>query len=265
MPGGGGAAHVLFVAAAFCWAADGRASPWGQAKGDVFVSARSSYFVARADPPDAAADPRRLTRQDQDVYVEAGLGPRLTIGGKFVYGYSAYFDGFETFSSTGVQEAEGFAQYRIAGGGRSVLSARLIGGGFTRRQFAGRRDAFEGGADAELRLSYGRTLTDGPINLFVTGEAGYRRRFGPGADQIRGEAMLGVQRRRAYFIAGARTTTSIGAAARGGSDYDIIKLEGVIVVPATRRLSVTFGGSHEVSGRKTLRGDAASIGLWARL
>ncbi|MBY0421552.1 MAG: hypothetical protein K2Q06_04555 [Parvularculaceae bacterium] len=262
---GGLLAGLILLSNSLFWPEVSGASPWGQAPGDVFVATRASFLVAKAPPPDASAGAVRLSRQEQDVYVEAGLGRRLTVGGKFDYGSSAYADGFENFTSSGVQEAEGFAQYRLAGGGRDVLSARIIGGGFTRRQFAGRTGAVQGGADAEMRLAYGRTLTDGPINLFVTAEAGYRRRFGPGADQVRTEAMIGLQRRRAYVIAGARATNSIGPAGRGGSDFDIVKLEGVLVVPATRRLSVTFGGAHEVAGRATLRGDAAFVGMWARL
>ncbi len=240
-----------------------RASPWGRERGDLFVSSKSNYFTAAAPAPAAdALGGLRFERIDADVYAEWGAGLGLTVGGKALWGVSTYFDGYELFSANGVSEFEGFIQKRLAKSKHDAFGIRLAGAKPTRFQSGARPGLATDGADAEVRLLYGRDVILRPIKVFATAEAGYRRRFGPGADQFRADALIGFERGRGLLLIESQTTSSVGAPEPGGAGYDLVRLRATAVWRMSRRVSVQIGGAHEVAGRNILRGESVFAGFW---
>lgn len=240
------------------------ASPWGQPAGNVFVSSKVSYFLAKSPPPAAdATGSVRLAKTETDLYGEVGLGRGFTGGGKVVYGSYEYFDGYESSAGDGFTEGEAFLQKSLFETPEHVLAIRVAGGGEARRRFAGRPLSGGGGA-AEIGALYGRTFAARPFNIFASAEAGYRHRFGESGDQVRGDVSVGVGRGAALLLLSARSTTSIGAARAGTPNYDLLKLEASLIWRVSRRWSVQAGALHEAAGDGVVRGEQAFVGLWSR-
>lgn len=256
---------VACVLATFALCAPAGASPWGRDAGDVFLSTKSSYFVATAPPIDATiADRVRFERIDADIYAEWGVGWGLTVGGKVLYGTSSYSDGFAASSASGVSEYEAFLQKRIVGSARDALSIRFATARSARLDTGARPGFAAEGFDAEFRALYGRDLVARPVKIFATAETGYRRRFGPSSDQLRGDVLLGLERGRGLLLMEAQTTKSIGSAETGGARYDVVRLQATAVWRLNRRVSLQFGGAHEAAGRGALLGDSVFAGFWTR-
>lgn len=255
-------ASAIIAAASLAMPAD--ASPWGREPGTLFLSTRADYFLARADADDPLAlGPQRFERIESNAYAEIGVAHRAMIGVKVVYGTSSYFDGFETFSASGFSEIEGFAQRELLRDHRQVLALRFAGAAPSRVGAGLRPGLGNDGADAEARLSYGRTLTLRPVKIFAVAEAGYRRRFGSSADQFRGDFAVGAEpSRRLLAMVEIFSTASLGAAAPGGADYDVVKIQPSLAWRATRRCSLHAGVTHEAWGRNLLLGDTWFLGLW---
>lgn len=240
------------------------ASPWGREPGEIFLSARTDHFSASGPATDPSAlRPVRFERFETNNYAEAGIGFGVTLGGKAVYGTSTFDDGISVFSANGFSEIEGFGQLQLHRSARHVVSARLAGAAPTRFQTGARPGLINDGADIEARLLYGRTLTRSPVKLFVAAEAGYRRRFGSGADQVRGDFLLGVEpTKRLLGLAELFTVKSLGRASPGGADYDLLKAQPSLAWRFTRRWSLQAGATFEVAGRNLLLGDTYFVGLW---
>lgn len=250
-------------ASALC-APPSHASPWARADGEFFLSTRAEYFIAERDAPVGSnLAPSRFERFETNNYAEYGLTRAITLGGKLVYGSSTYSDSFKAGAASGFSEIEGFAQYEIFRGRRSVLSVKLTGAAPTGLDAGARADLFENGADAELRALYGRNLFARPFKIFASVEAGYRRRFGDAADQIRADALVGIEpAKNILLLAEAQTSTSIRNEASGGTDYDVVKLQPSAVWRISPRFSLQAGMTHEAGGRNLILGDTYFIGLW---
>ncbi len=263
-------ARSIVARACMCAAAAGAvtqasASPWGREPGRLFLSTRADYFLARAEADDPmATGPIRFERYETNNYAELGVGWKTTIGAKAVYGSSTFFDGFSAFSASGFSEIEAFAQREILRSSSHVLALRLAGAAPVRFSTGVRPDSASDGADIEARIVYGRNLMARPIKMFATGEVGYRRRFGSGADQIRADFLVGVEpSRRILALVDLFSTVSIGAAT-GGADYDVIKVQPSLVWRTTKRWSLQAGVTHEAWGRNLLLGDTYFLSLWTQ-
>lgn len=256
-------ASALLAAATAAIPAD--ASPWGREPGRLFLSTRADYFLARADAGDPLAlGQQRFERIESNAYAEFGVARRATIGLKVVYGTSSYFDGFETISASGFSEIEGFVQRELARDDAQVLAVRVAGGAPSRFASGVRPGLANDGADVEARLVYGRTMLLRPVKIFAAAETGYRRRFGDGANQFRGDLTVGVEpSRRLLAMVEMFSTASLGDAAPGGADYDVVKIQPSLAWRATRRWSLHAGVTLEAWGRNLLLGDTWFLGLWA--
>ncbi|MBB5517388.1 hypothetical protein [Amphiplicatus metriothermophilus] len=257
---------IFLIAALLAGAAcPARASPWGRAAGEFFFSTRADYF--RADAPAVEPDalgPVFFERVESHAYGELGLGRRLTIGGKVVYGSSTFFDGHSVFAADGVSEIEGFLQRELRRGERGVLALRLAGAAPSRFETGARPGLASDGVDVEARLLYGRNLALRPVKIFAAAEAAYRRRFGAAADQLRADFLLGVEpMSRLLFLAESFAVKGIGAAEPGGADFDVVRLQASAAWRATRRWTVQAGASSEIAGRNVLTGEAYFISLWS--
>jgi hypothetical protein len=240
------------------------ASAWPREKGRLFLSTKSNYFTAQADAPlPGAIDPPRYERVDGDIYVEYGLFKDLTLGGKVIYGYATFFDGFKSESVNGVAEAEASVQYTIFRNRVDSFGVRLTGATPTRFENGGRPGVFSDGFDAELRAIYGRTLFARPFKAYAEIGAGYRRRFGEGADQIRADALLGVEPfRRMLLLLEAQSKISMRNEDFGGANYDVIVFQPSAVWRMTRRFALQAGFTWEAAGRNLDLGQGYFLSLW---
>ena len=261
--GRGAPLAVLACGAVLCGGA-AHASPWGRAPGDVFISTKSEFFSASAPSTDPEAPfDIRFERIDASAYVEVGLGAGLTIGGKSVYGTSTFNDGFSVFTADGVSEAEGFLQVELHRDARQVVAARLSGAAPTRFETGARPGLATDGVDLEARGLYGRTIATRPVKLFAGVEAGYRRRLGSAADQLRVDATFGVEpSRRILALLDVFSIKSLGAAEPGGADFDVVKIQPSLALRLARGWTVQAGYVNEIAGRGLLRGDTYFLGFW---
>jgi hypothetical protein len=262
---GKGGLTLLACAAALAATAPARASAWAREAGELFVSSRADFFRATADAPQAPglAAPR-FERFDSDTYTEYGLSRAITIGGKALYGTSVFFDGAATSSASGFSEFEGFVQIEAQRGERSALSFRLSGAAPTSFRTGARPDLVSDGADLEARVLYGRNIALRPVKVFASLEAGYRKRFGAAADQIRADALVGIEPTgRLLMLVEVLSTTSLRNEAPGGADFDVLKIQPSAVWRASRRLTLQVGVTHETAGRNLLLGNTYFIGLWS--
>jgi hypothetical protein len=245
-------------------AAPAGASPWVRDRGRLFISTRSDYFTAHASEPlPGAAAPARFERFDTNTYAELGVFPRLMIGGKVAYGTATYDDGVNASVGAGFSEFEGFVQGEIWRNDRDVFALRLAGGSTAGLDDGGRPGLVSNGADTELRALYGRNIAIRPFKMFAAAEAGYRRRWGDGADQARIDLLFGAEPiDDVLVLIEAFGTVSIRNEEMGGADYDVVKIQPSIGWRITRRWILQGGVTHEAWGRNLLTGNAYFIGLW---
>lgn len=257
------------AALAFCLLAGvssaAEASPWARQGGGLFISTRSDYFTAKAETPlPGAVDLARFERFDTNTYAEFGIGRRTTIGGKVVYGTSTYYDGINASSGSGFSEFEGFIQRELWRNDADVFSLRLAGASNAWLDDGGRPGLVSDGADAEFRVLYGRNVGARPFKVFAAAEAGYRRRFGDGADQVRVDLLVGAEPlKRAMILVEAFSTTSLRNEGPGGADYDVVKIQPSVAWRITRRWSLQGGMTKEVWGRNLLTGNAYFLSIWS--
>lgn len=240
------------------------ASPWVRERGNVFIASRAEYTRAISDAPlDGALGPSRFERTDSELYVEWGVFRTVTLGGKARYGVSNSFDGFEETTSSGISETEAFIQHEILRNHRNVFSVKLTGAAPARIGSGVRPQTLADGAEAELRALYGRNVFSRPFKAFTAIEAGYRRNFGDASDQVRIDALVGIEPwRRLLILAEVFSTTSLRNAVGDGADYDVVKIQPSAAFQISRRISVHGGMTREVSGRNLVLGNAYFLSIW---
>ncbi len=232
------------------------ASPWGRAPGAFFLSSRFDYFSA-------AAAEARFERYESNTYGEIGLPAAFTIGGKVVYGTSIATGDLTPTAASGVSEAELFLQRELIRKGGSVVALKLTGASPTRFAAGARPGFVSDGADLEARVLYGATIVERPLKVFATAEAGYRRRFGDGADQVRLDGLVGVAPTpRLLFLGEVLSSVSARNEQLGGSDFDIVRAQSSAVVRFSKRWAIQGGASFEFAGRNVLLGETYFVGLW---
>lgn len=260
----------LALAAAVFWATalvalPASASAWARKSGELFISSKAEYFVARADRPTAPfLQPARFERYDNDTYTEFGLTKTITVGGKAIYGSSNFFDGAAARTASGFSEIEGFVQFEAMRNRLGVFSIKLAGAAPSRFETGERPGLVNDGADVEARVLYGRNILRHPFKLFANVEAGYRKRFGSAADQIRADLLIGAApSKRILLLAEILSSTSLRNESLGGADYDVMKIQPSAIWRVSKRYSLRAGMTHEMAGRNLLLGDAYFIGLWS--
>jgi hypothetical protein len=253
-----GRATYAFVAAAAMATPPADASPWTRPVGDLFVASTIDYFRAATGPAE------RFRRLDTSTYAEFGLSERTALGAKVVYGTSWTERPDGTLVETGFSEIEAYAQRTIQRGGRGTIAARIGVIAPARLGSGVRAGLASDGLTAEARALYGRTLLQRPVRIFVGAESAFRRNFGSGADEARGDIVLGLEpSRRFLFLLESLTTVSLQNAEPGGSDYDLYKGQASIVVRTGRRFRVQAGFNHEFRGRNVVPGDSIFISFWS--
>lgn len=260
-----GARASLLATALISTATAAAASPWPREEGRLFIAAKTNYFKSTGDEaPVGGGGAPVFERFDGDVYAEYGLLHGVTLGAKIVYGHARFYDGFFESQVDGIAEIEASVQYAVLNGQQGALSVKATGITPTRFEQGGRPGVFSDGIDAELRVLYGRGLISEPFKVYATAEAGYRRRFGDGADQIRGDVLLGLEpNRRLLVLIEAQSRFSLRNEKPGGADYDVLILQPSLVWRQGQRWSVQAGVSYEAASRNLERGAGYFVSLWA--
>ncbi len=252
----------IFLAAALATALltfskSSHAAPWTREKGEAFVETRTDVFRARD------GDGGRFERLDAGIYGEYGLFDATMVGAKVVFGAARSVGPGFVDNASGVVEIEGFAQRTIASGKWGVLSARAAVARPAGIAAGARPGLAADGIDVDVRALYGFGF-GGPVPGFLTTEAAYRGRTGDAADQVRIDAVIGIEPHPDFLLmAETQTAFSAGEARPGGADFDVVKLQPSLVWRANDRLAVRIGGLIEVAARNLTPGRGVFVALWS--
>ncbi len=251
---------------AFLFAEQSHASPWVQAEKNLLLISRTDHFRADlgAVDNDGVLVDTGFERIDAQTYVEYGLTNTIMVGGKAVYGTSWLRRGQNIETAAGFSELEAFGQVQIFRKNKSAASARI---GLSRPSnfSSGARSALQStGVDIDASFLYGRNLTSGKIKLFSSLEAGFRKRTGDAADQIRLHGTFGIVPGEQWLVLiESFSTTSLGNHDNDGADYDLVKIQPSIVWHLSPRLGLQLGAAQEVSGRNIDLGQTYFFGIWS--
>ena len=245
------------------------AAPWTRPQAELLVISQTGVFASRERVSSGGRNvSQRFERFETDLYVEYGVTDNLMLGGKAIYGASRLRrGGMETDTASGVSDYGGFVQYQFLRDDRQAASVRV--GAFSPSSLddGARAETAADGVDADIALLYGRNLDIAPFGVFVGVDAGYRRRFGDAADQIRLQADIGAKPGARWMIlTQIFGEFSVSNETGSGADFDIVKITPSVVRrfgdPQTGRWSVQLGYSEEIAGRNVALGRRAFIGLW---
>ncbi|MFN0025223.1 MAG: hypothetical protein ACKVS5_15135 [Parvularculaceae bacterium] len=250
--------HAVWLAANLVAAsASAEASPWNRTDGGLFVASRIEYF--RSSTPVSA-----YSRVDSDTYLEWGLTERWMAGGKTAYGTAFVTNANGTSTIAGFGESEVFVQRQIQRAKHSATAVR-VAGVWSGDQTQGAPPGEEtGGIDADVRALHGRDVVLQPFKIFVAAEAGYRRRFSGAADQVRAEALVGLEpSTRLLVLLESQLIVSLRNNDMGFDDFDLFKAQASVVWRATRRWALVAAARTEFAARNIEPGDAVTLGLWS--
>lgn len=243
------------------------ASPWVQTEKNFLLISRTDHFRADLGQFDdgGVLIESHFERIDAQTYVEFGLTQNVMLGGKAIYGTSWLRRGNDVRTAAGFSEIEAFGQIQVLRKTNSAGSARI---GISRPSnfSSGARPALQSdGIDIDASFLYGRNLTSGKIKLFSSLEAGFRKRTGDAADQIRAHATFGIEPAERWLIlVESFSTTSLGNQENDGADFDLVKIQPSILWRLSPRLGLQLGATQEIVGRNIDRGQSFFFGIWTR-
>ena len=270
--------HFLFIitrsslGALAAWGAaiaTANASPWARPQGELLVISQTNVFrSSETVSSDGVFVRQRFERIETDLYLEYGLTPSITLGGKTVYGASRLRRGEDNIdTASGFSEFGGFAQYQFRRNDREAASIRIGASSPSSLDDGARAETASDGVDADIALLYGRNLDIAPFGVFIGLDAGYRKRFSDAADQVRLQADIGAKPgERWMLLLQSFGEISLRNETSSGADFDIVKINPSIVRrfgnPQTGRWSVQIGYSEEVAGRNVALGRRAFFSVW---
>jgi hypothetical protein len=248
----------LIFAATLVFCGEAAASPWNRSDGDVFLATRFDYYWS-STPISSYA------RYGSDTYFEYGVTPGWMLSGKAYYGTRISDSALGRQTKTSFGDSEVSIQRQIKRGAHSATAVSIAGAWSERLTNSARTGFINSNADVEIRALHGRDLLFLPIKTFAIGELAYRRRFGDAADQIRADALIGVEPSSRFLIlAEARSQISLRNEAALGDDFDVIKARTSIVWRASSRWAVVIGGEKEFAERNIVPGTAVFLGAWSK-
>ncbi len=244
-----------------------RASPWVRAAGEFLFISRGELFNAALDPVETPSGlvSANFSRFESDAYVEYGATRRFTIGGKARYGSTTIQRGAERDTASGVSEIEAFTQYQLLRSRRHAAALRISASKNRGLQSGARNELQNTGFDTEIAALYGQDVVLEPVNIYWAVEAGYRKRFGDAADQIKSTATIGVEpHQRLLLLLETFSTTSLRNETGGGSDFDVVKIQPSVLFRLNNRWALQAGLSKEPIVRNLQPGRTYFISLWNR-
>ena len=243
------------------------ASPWTRADNELLIISRADYFKADLGPvntSDGMVD-SQFERFDSNTYVEFGLTDNIMLGAKAVYGTTWLRRGADIETATGFSEIEGFGQYQVFRSNIDAGSARVA---FSRPSnfSSGARPALQSdGVDIDASILYGRNLADDGLKIFTTIEAGFRKRTGAAADQVRLQSTVGIEPSEKWLLlVETFATISLRNEQNNGADFDVVKVQPSVLWSYSKRWGIQIGATEEITGRNIALGRTFFIGLWSR-
>lgn len=246
------------TAAAFfavCGAA--HASPWNREDGGLFVSTTANYYSSKS----ALSSYSRI---DSDTYLEFGLTPAWMLGGRISYGTSNSASAAGSGTDSGLNEAELYLQRQLQHGAHSATGVKLSGIRSGRLSIDTQSGAPTPNMEFEIRALHGRDIILQPFKVFAAGETAYRRRLDGDADQIRADALLGIEPgSQLLFLLEAQSIISLRNEEPGFADFDLYKGQASVVWRRSRRWSFAAGARKEFATRNIESGTSFFLGLWS--
>jgi hypothetical protein len=251
-------------------------SAWSPKKGEFLILWQMYAYRAeerfdsegRREPLGPQARFRSVVLQG---WLEAGLTDRWTFVSAVPFGWLEYRDRWmsqESFSPGDLQ-AGVRCRLRAPEHGWQVAVQTLAKAPGYRAETKPRPG--NGQLDWEGSLLLGRSLPIGSRWGWVSGETGYRRRWGRPADQLRAEAAGGVHLTRTVTVFGQYFAIvgfgELVPAERSSNplveprfDLHKIQVSGLLRLSPSLRLQI--GWAWDVGGRNTGAGNALVVGLW---
>lgn len=263
----GAAILCLCAAVLVCATTAARASPWTRSKNQFLFISRADYFSTdlKDISVDGALVDGEFERVETNNYIEYGLTDAITVGGKAFYGTNWLRRGSETETESGFSEIELFAQQQVYRDPRHAVAVKLTTAGPTAFTSGIRPDLENKDFDVEASALYGATIVYRPVRLFAAAEAGFRKRFGAPADQVRFLTTIGFEPSgRWVFMLDTFSIKSLENEAPGGVDFDVFKVRPSVSWRASSRVAVQAGIEEELAGRNIVQGRTFFIGLWTR-
>jgi len=242
------------------------ASPWAKENNQLLVISSADYFSAPLEPTSTLdglveSDFKRL---DSITYVEYGLTNDVTIGGKVVFGTSWLTRGTDIETATGFSEIEAFGQYQLFRSGQDAGAVRLTLARPSNFSSGARAELQSDGMDVDLSILYGRNLHARRTKIFTAIDAGFRKRLGNAADQVRIQTTLGFEpSERFLFLVDTFATISLRNEDIGGADFDIVKIQPSALWRISNRWGLQVGVTEEITGRNITLGRTFFVGLWS--
>lgn len=254
----GGRCFAAGVSVALSLIAGAQASPWNRADGRVFASTQAAYYSSTIGIT-------RYQRIDSETYLEFGLTPNWMIGGLASHGVSVSQSAAGTFTQTGLNEAQIYAQRQVQRGDRSATSLKISGVRSGRLSLDAQSGAPAPNFEVEIRALHGRNVVSKPFKIFTTLETGFRKRLGGDADQVRVDALIGVEPSpRLMILLEAQSIASLGNEEPGFADYDLVRAQASVLLRWKPRWSFVAGGRKEISTRNVVPGAAVYFGVWSQ-
>jgi len=215
----------------------------------------------------SALSPGTYQERQLRLYAEYGLATRLTLVGATAYQRLEVREEGAVWNTWGLSDIRIGARYGLTTG--NVVSALAIDlkipSGYDAADFPAL-----GSGDPDLGLTFLAGHSFGRI--YVNGEAGYNLRSGPLENEWLWSAEAGWT---ATTWAGLRTSlrsrSAAGADATGNSldptqvNGRSLKWAGTLILSASSRFDIEASATSTLSGRKTLAGTEASLGMvWHR-
>lgn len=245
------------AAAYFAASLPAHSSPWNRADSGLFVSTTTGYYSSKTVVS-------RYSRVDSDTYLEFGATPSWMLGGRVSYGTSFSDSAAGAFTDTGLNQAEIYLQRQIRRGEHSATSVKLSGARSGRLSTDAQSGASAPNMEIELRALHGRDVMLEPFKIFIAGEAGYRRRFGGDADQIRADALVGFEpNSRLLLLLETQSVISLKNEDPGFADFDLHKGQASVIWRRSRRWTFVAGGRKEFAARNIPAGTSFFIGVWS--
>ncbi|HQT63856.1 MAG TPA: hypothetical protein PLO16_04990 [Acidocella sp.] len=243
------------------------AGAWDQTAGQGLLISSFSYYQVGVQGYNQFGRPTgkgTYIQEEFSPYLEYGLTDRWTIGLQPRLQAITQSGLPGTGHAYGLVQLNLFARYQIYRDDNNAFAAQGQIGVPGTASVRVPQLAMPSG-EYEARLLYGHNLTLAGVPAYLDVEAAYRLESDGYADQIRGDATLGVTPFQNWqILAQSFNTISVGHAVPGQSDYDLYRVELSAVYSITKALAVQVGAWHDVGGRNIALGNAGVAALWWR-
>lgn len=266
---------VWIFALAAVWPSPATAGPWSPQRGhgQVIVTF-SSYDTRETFTQSRDREPfefdGRFDKVEVNPYVEVGITDRLTFVGSTFIVRSEFANSFGATSNAGIGDSTLGLRYRLTTTDRPVIVA-VQGVVKAPTTDDGEPNLGNEQVDLDGRLVIGGSLGKSSTPPFWTVESGFRYRAEGPADEIRLEGTIGAYPHRRLLLLGQAFATIglknndqllAGLDPTLSPDYDLLRVQGSVVVSIAGRSRVQAGAFVHAAGRNTGAGSGFLVSWW---